>query len=112
MACESLNTLSHTVRGACESGATAPRLLAALRHQDTIVAAQRQVGSKTTEITAFIPLLNTVDIAGAVVTADQLHTQRGHAAYLTGRDELRHGEGLDVGLGAAGVPGVGSPVKK
>ena len=73
------------VRGACEKGGTAPRLLAALRHEEGIVAAQRQVGTKTTEITAFIPLLDTVDIAGVAVTADQLHTQRGHATYLTRR---------------------------
>jgi predicted transposase YbfD/YdcC len=82
---QAYNVDGKAVRGACEKGATAPRLLAALRHEDGIVAAQRQVGSKTTEITAFIPLLNTVEIAGAVVTADQLHTQRSHAAYLTGR---------------------------
>jgi len=41
---------------------------------------------KTNEITCFQPLLDTVaDLTGTVVTADALHTQRGHADYLTGR---------------------------
>ncbi|MFF7192033.1 hypothetical protein ACFZAR_44580 [Streptomyces sp. NPDC008222] len=44
------------------------------------------VGEKTNEITRFQPLLETVaDLAGVVVTADALHTQREHAAYLLGR---------------------------
>jgi hypothetical protein len=33
----------------------------------------------------FAPLLDRVDIAGAIVTADALHTQRAHVTYLSGR---------------------------
>ncbi len=51
-----------------------------------MVLAQLDVGDKTSEITRFQPLLDTVaDLAGVVVTADALHTQREHAAYLLGR---------------------------
>ncbi len=50
------------------------------------VAAQRPVPvEKTNEITVFAPLLDQLpdtDLAGTVITADQLHTQRGHARYL------------------------------
>jgi predicted transposase YbfD/YdcC len=38
-----------------------------------VVLAQRDVGCKTNEITEFAPLLDSVDLAGAVVTADALH---------------------------------------
>ncbi|GGW72185.1 ISAs1 family transposase [Streptomyces xantholiticus] len=42
--------------------------------------------TKTSEIPRFQPLLDTVaDLAGVVVSADALHTQREHAAYLLGR---------------------------
>ena len=37
---------------------------------------------KTNEITQFAPLLEDVDIAGAVITADALHTQRENAKFL------------------------------
>jgi len=37
---------------------------------------------KSNEITAFRPLLHGVDLAGVVVTADAMHTQREHADYL------------------------------
>jgi predicted transposase YbfD/YdcC len=46
------------------------------------VVAQQEVGAKTNEITCFEPLLSTVDMAGLVVTADALHTQRSHARRL------------------------------
>jgi predicted transposase YbfD/YdcC len=39
-------------------------------------------GRKTNEITQFAPLLEDLDIAGAVITADALHTQREHATFL------------------------------
>jgi predicted transposase YbfD/YdcC len=38
--------------------------------------------SKSNEITAFAPLLDRVDITDAIITADALHTQDGHADYL------------------------------
>jgi predicted transposase YbfD/YdcC len=41
-----------------------------------------QVEDKSTEITAFTPLLNRLDFTNVVITADALHTQQRHAIYL------------------------------
>jgi predicted transposase YbfD/YdcC len=40
------------------------------------------VDGKTSEITQFAPLLEPLDLDGAVITADALHTQREHAEFL------------------------------
>lgn len=74
-----------TARGARVAGGRAVHLLAALDHTDGVVLGQRVVDGKSNEITAFAPLLDGIDIAGAVVTADALHTQREHADYLISR---------------------------
>jgi predicted transposase YbfD/YdcC len=72
-----------TVRGTCdENGQGGVHLLAAMTHDTGIVVSQREVGDKTNEITCFQPLLSTVDLAGVVVTADTMHTQRTHARHL------------------------------
>ncbi|MEC3979665.1 ISAs1 family transposase [Amycolatopsis sp. H20-H5] len=72
-----------TLRGTCdETGQGGVHLLAAMTHDSGIVVSQREVGEKTNEITCFQPLLDTVDLTGAVVTADAMHTQRAHASYL------------------------------
>jgi hypothetical protein len=71
-----------TVRGATGPDGRRPHLLAALVHGHGSVVAQRQVGAKRNELSAFGPLLDRVDLAGRVVTADSLHTQRAHARYL------------------------------
>jgi len=60
-------------------------LLAAMDHTSRAVLAQTQVDTKTNEITRFQPLLEDLDLAGRVVTADAMHTQREHADYLHGR---------------------------
>jgi predicted transposase YbfD/YdcC len=66
-------------------------MLLSARFDDGSVAAQRSVPvEKTNEITVFAPMLDQVsdaDLDGTVVTADQLHTQRGHARYI----HRRHG---------------------
>lgn len=49
---------------------------------DGQVLAQRRIDSKSNEIPAFAPLLNGLDLTGAVITADALHTQHNHASYL------------------------------
>jgi predicted transposase YbfD/YdcC len=46
------------------------------------VLAQAGVDGKTNEITQFAPLLEPLDLAGRVVTAGAMHTQRGHAGFL------------------------------
>ena len=75
-----------TVRGAVRPDGTQVHLLAAATHQTGLVIAQREVGAKSNEIPTFIPLLEPVNLAGAVITADALHTQVDHAAWLIGRD--------------------------
>lgn len=49
------------------------------------VLAQRQIDGKSNEIPAFAPLLDGIDLTGAVITADALHTQRDHATFLNER---------------------------
>jgi DDE_Tnp_1-associated/Transposase DDE domain len=49
----------------------ARHLLAAADQQDGAVLAQAEVDGKTNEITCFAPLLEPLDLAGAVVTADR-----------------------------------------
>jgi hypothetical protein len=46
------------------------------------VLAQRQVGGAPEEVPAFQPLLDGLDLAGAVVTADALHTHPDAAEFL------------------------------
>jgi hypothetical protein len=52
------------------------------------VAVEATVAGKASEINQFTPLLDTltgVDLAGAVITADALHTQRKHVTDLHAR---------------------------
>jgi DDE_Tnp_1-associated/Transposase DDE domain len=71
-----------TLRGAVGEDGRQVHLLAALAHGSGTVLAQRHVASKTNELTQFRPLLDEVDLAGRVVTADALHTQTEHARWL------------------------------
>jgi predicted transposase YbfD/YdcC len=73
-----------TLRGSARDGHQV-HLLAALDHHDGAVLAQRQVDGAPGEVPAFQPLLASLDLAGVVVTADALHTQRDHASFLVGR---------------------------
>ena len=60
-------------------------LLAVIDQHTRVVLGQIDVDGKTNEITAFAPLLDTLtstDLAGVVITADALHTQREHVADL------------------------------
>ena len=72
------------LRGSARDGHQV-HLLAALDHHDGAVLAQRQVDGAPGEVPAFEPLLDGLDLAGVVVTADALHTQRDHASFLVGR---------------------------
>lgn len=80
-----------TLRGGHDGAHKAPHLLSALLHQEGLVLAQRQVGEHTNEIPSLQPLLDDVNIAGAVVTADALHTQTETARYLV---EEKHADYL------------------
>jgi predicted transposase YbfD/YdcC len=75
-----------TLRGAKDISNNQPHLVAALDHEAALILAQRQVEAKTNEITVFASLLDLLNIGGKAITADALHTQRGHAEYLHERD--------------------------
>lgn len=70
-----------TSRGARAAGGRAPHLVAVVTHSG-VVLGQRQVEEKSNEITAFQPLLAGLPLAGVVVTADAMQTQRTHARFL------------------------------
>jgi predicted transposase YbfD/YdcC len=72
------------MRGSRDGDGTV-HLFAALLHNEAVVTGQTQIGDKSGETKAFEPLLDTLDIAGAVITADALHTVRAHATYLRKR---------------------------
>jgi predicted transposase YbfD/YdcC len=57
-------------------------LLAAMDHTTGAVLGQTEVDPTTNEIARFRPLLQHLDLADTVVTADALHTQREHAEWL------------------------------
>jgi hypothetical protein len=71
-----------TVRGSADGDKGALHLLSAIVHGSGTVVAQIAVESKTNEITRVEPLLDGLDIQGAVVTADALLTQKKIARYL------------------------------
>ncbi|WP_344396725.1 ISAs1 family transposase [Streptomyces asiaticus] len=70
-----------TLRGSRTALHQAVHLVAAAVHGGAVIA-QRQVATKSNEITAFRPLLASLDPARAVLTFDALHTQADHARFL------------------------------
>ncbi len=77
-----------TVRGARRADGTQIHLLAAMTGTG-LVTAQREVDSKTNEITVFRPMLADLDLADTVVTFDALHSQTAHARFLV-EDKKAH----------------------
>jgi hypothetical protein len=71
-----------TLRGSKTESGKAIHLLAALQHGTGVVVGQRQVSDKSNEITAAQPLLENLDLAGQMVTADAMHTQTELARYI------------------------------
>ena len=71
-----------TLRGSGHHGAVPVHLLAVMDHTSRGVLGQTQVDATTNEITQFRPLLEGLDLAATVITADALHTQREHADWL------------------------------
>lgn len=74
-----------TLSGSATAGWPGRHLLAALDHARGVVLGQVDVQAKTNEIPMFAMLLDRIDLAGAVVTADALHAQSAHAQYLAGQ---------------------------
>ena len=69
------------VRGSRGATTPAAHLLSAVLADGRTVS-QLRVPDKTTEVTGFTRLLAPFDLTGVVVTADALHTHRGHARWL------------------------------
>ncbi|MGW3046127.1 ISAs1 family transposase [Kitasatospora sp. NPDC001159] len=68
-------------RGSRHGTSPAAHLLAAMTGDGRTVT-QLRVPDKTNEITCFAALLEPYNLTGVTVTADALHTQRGHVRFL------------------------------
>ena len=64
-----------TLRGSGIADGPGRHLLAALDHEHGVVLSQADVEAKTNEIPMFATLLDIIDLAGTVVTADALPGQ-------------------------------------
>ncbi|SFY32321.1 hypothetical protein [Streptomyces atratus] len=96
-----------TLRGSRTAQCTATVLLAAMAHAGEVLA-QQQIADKSYEIPAFEPLLAPLDLTGALITADALHTQHDHGGYAWREPE----QAQPVVEGAAGFYfGVGGRVE-
>jgi len=71
-----------TLRGARGPEGQAVHLLSAVLHGQGLVVAQREVSDKSNEIPEAPALLAPLDLAGTVVTADALHTQKALARFV------------------------------
>jgi hypothetical protein len=71
-----------TLRGSRGADGKAVHLMSALLHQEGVVVSQKAVNCKSNEITAMKPLLEPLELAGKVITADAMHAQVEHARYI------------------------------
>jgi predicted transposase YbfD/YdcC len=71
-----------SLRGSAVAGGRCRHLLAAVTHTGGLVLGQLNVDLKTNEIPLFSTLLDTIELLGALVTADAMHCQKDHAEYL------------------------------
>jgi len=71
-----------TLRGAKRDDGRQVHLLAAMEHATRAVLAQRPVDGAPGEVPGLVPLLAGLDLAGAVITADALHTHPSTAEFL------------------------------
>jgi predicted transposase YbfD/YdcC len=75
-----------TLRGSRTTDTAARHVLAAADQDSGVVLASIDVDGHTNEITRFGPLLDQIgDLRNTVITADALHCQREHTAYLAER---------------------------
>jgi predicted transposase YbfD/YdcC len=70
------------LRGSGHHPRSPVHLLAVMDHTSRAVLAQADAEATTNEIARFRPLLEGLDLADTVVTADALHTQREQADWL------------------------------
>jgi predicted transposase YbfD/YdcC len=78
-----------TVRGAVRPDGSQVHLLSVFDVATGCVRAQREVDAKTNEIPELAPAIAHLDLTGAVVTLDALHTQAETARHLT-EDKKAH----------------------
>jgi hypothetical protein len=71
-----------TLRGSRDGEEEAWHLLSAVTHEGAVVVAQERVEGKTNEIKVAKPLVEDLNLEGATVTADAMHTQKEFARYL------------------------------
>lgn len=74
-----------TLRGSATATTPAQHLLSAILPDLGVVVAQQAVSAKTNEIPCAAPLLASLPLAGAIVTADALHTQVATARAIVGQ---------------------------
>jgi predicted transposase YbfD/YdcC len=71
-----------TIRNSAAPGGINVKLFSALTHHEQVVIAQIAVPEHTTEVTCVPALLDGVDLADKIVTADAAHAQDATANYL------------------------------
>jgi predicted transposase YbfD/YdcC len=74
-----------TCRGAKNADGQQVHLLSAMTHDMRLVLAQTDVGAKTNEVPRLKDLLGDLDLRGAILTVDALHTVRATAKWLVGQ---------------------------
>lgn len=84
---ESLNGIAlaidgKTLRGSRDGKIKPLQLLSTVSHESAIIFAQEKVSSKTNEIPVAQKLLKKLEIKGAVITADALHSQDNTATII------------------------------
>jgi predicted transposase YbfD/YdcC len=70
------------LKGSAHLTATRRHLLSAVTHHRAVTLAQAEVGAKTNETTHFRPLLEPLDLQGALVTFDALHSVQANVTWL------------------------------
>lgn len=71
-----------TLRGSGDGEEKAWHLLSAVTHEGGVVVAQERVDAKTNEIKVSKTLIKDLNLEGATVTADAMHTQKEFARYV------------------------------
>ena len=71
-----------TVRGSHDGDRKAIHLLSAFLHEQAVTIGQVSVDEKTNEIPALKNLLNPMQIEGAIITADAMHTQSESSRFI------------------------------
>lgn len=97
-----------SLRGSLREDGRAVHLFAAMVHGAGIVIGQEEMDEKSNEITALRPLLEPLDLAGALVTADALHCQVDHARFLVEENGLHRLPGERPRRSSAALNWIGS----